>query len=51
MPKKEVSPTSVKGIIIFQISWKIQRGDPSMSKEFFISDFDEIQSMKLLSCM
>ena len=46
--QKDFSPRSVKDMTIFQISWKIQRGDPSMTKKNFVSDFDDIQNMKSL---
>ena len=41
---------ALENIAIFWISWKIQRGDPSMKNLFqkiFISDFAQIFSVKL----
>ena len=46
--KKDFSSTSVEDIAIFQISWKIQRGDPSMTKKISVSDFDKIHNKKSL---
>ena len=34
--------------LIFSIYQKIQRGDPSMSKKIFVSDFDKTQNLKSL---
>ena len=42
---------ALENIAIFWISWKIQRGDPSMknfSQKIFNSDFNEIQNLKSL---
>ena len=34
--KEKFSPTSIEDIANFLISWKIQRGDPSMTKKYYV---------------
>ena len=50
-PKKNFSSMALENIAIFWISWKSQRGDPSMknlSQKIFVSDFNKIQNLKFL---